>query len=122
MGVVISQDAQSVGARPSHGSARHGDDSEHGTAQETGIRMVEPAVPPWGFQIFPANYASRLESWLRHISQGSDYARVSEAAGHSPLRSVTISNVVKHLALSKACIKKKQMRVPGGLINKGSEP
>ena len=42
VGVVISQDAQSVGARPSHGSARHGGDSEHGTAQETGRRMVEP--------------------------------------------------------------------------------
>jgi hypothetical protein len=41
VGIVISQDAQSVGARPSNGSARHGDDSEHGTAQETGRRMVE---------------------------------------------------------------------------------
>ena len=41
-GVVISQDAQSVGTRPSNGSARHGDHNEHGTAQETGMRMVEP--------------------------------------------------------------------------------
>ena len=41
-GVVISQDAQSAGTRPSNGSARHGDHNEHGTAQETGMRMVEP--------------------------------------------------------------------------------
>jgi putative transposase len=41
-GVVISQDAKSVGTRPSNGSARHGDHNEHGTAQETGMRMVEP--------------------------------------------------------------------------------
>ena len=41
-GVVISQDAQSVGTRPSTGSARHGDHNEHGTAQETGMRMVAP--------------------------------------------------------------------------------
>jgi transposase len=39
-GVVISQVAKSVGTRPSHGSARHGDHNEHGTAQETGMRMV----------------------------------------------------------------------------------
>ena len=32
-GVVISQDVKSVGARPSTGSARHGDHNEHGTAQ-----------------------------------------------------------------------------------------
>jgi len=47
-GVVISQVAKSVGTRPSNGSARHGDHNEHGTAQETGMRMVEPAVPPLG--------------------------------------------------------------------------
>jgi putative transposase len=41
-GVVISQDAKSVGTRPSNGGARHGDDSEHGTAQETGTGMVAP--------------------------------------------------------------------------------
>jgi len=41
-GVVISQVAKSVGTRPSNGSARHGDHNEHGTAQETGMRMVEP--------------------------------------------------------------------------------
>jgi len=41
-GVVISQVAKGVGTRPSPGSARHGDHNEHGTAQETGIRMVEP--------------------------------------------------------------------------------
>jgi IS605 OrfB family transposase len=41
-GVVISQVAKSVGTRPSTGSARHGDRNEHGTAQETGTRMVEP--------------------------------------------------------------------------------
>ncbi len=42
-GVVISQDAKSVGTRPSPGSARHGDHNEHGTAQETGAGMVAPA-------------------------------------------------------------------------------
>jgi len=42
VGVVVSQDAKSVGSRPSTGSARHGDHNEHGTAQETGMRMVEP--------------------------------------------------------------------------------
>ena len=47
-GGVISQDAQSAGTRPSNGSARHGDHNEHGTAQETGMRMVAPAVPPLG--------------------------------------------------------------------------
>lgn len=41
-GVMISQDVQSVGTRPSTGSARHGDHNEHGTAHETGMRMVEP--------------------------------------------------------------------------------
>jgi len=41
-GVVISQVAESVGTRPSNGSARRGDHNEHGTAQETGTRMVEP--------------------------------------------------------------------------------
>ncbi|HWS84113.1 MAG TPA: zinc ribbon domain-containing protein [Ktedonobacteraceae bacterium] len=41
-GVVISQVAKSVGTRPSNGSARRGDHNEHGTAQETGMRMVEP--------------------------------------------------------------------------------
>ena len=41
-GVVISQEAKSVGTRPSTGSARHGDHNEHGTAQETGMRMVAP--------------------------------------------------------------------------------
>ena len=41
-GGVISQDAKSVGTRPSTGSARHGDHNEHGTAQEIGRRMVEP--------------------------------------------------------------------------------
>jgi hypothetical protein len=41
-GVVISQVAKSVGSRPSNGSARRGDHNEHGTAQETGMRMVEP--------------------------------------------------------------------------------
>ena len=41
-GGVISQVVQSVGARPSTGSARYGDHNEHGTAQETGMRMVEP--------------------------------------------------------------------------------
>jgi IS605 OrfB family transposase len=41
-GVVISQVAQSVGTRPSPGSARRGDRDEHGTAQETGMRMVAP--------------------------------------------------------------------------------
>ncbi|HEY4036480.1 MAG TPA: transposase [Ktedonobacteraceae bacterium] len=41
-GVVISQDVKSVGTQPSTGSARHGDHNEHGTAQETGMRTVEP--------------------------------------------------------------------------------
>jgi putative transposase len=41
-GVVISQVAKSVGTRPSNGSTRRGDHNEHGTAQETGMRMVEP--------------------------------------------------------------------------------
>jgi IS605 OrfB family transposase len=52
-GVVISQDAQSVGTHPSNGSARHGDHDEHGTAQETGMRMVAPAVPPLGVSDIP---------------------------------------------------------------------
>jgi len=38
------------------------------------------------YQIFPANYGSHFESWLRHISQGTDYARVSEATGLKPRR------------------------------------
>ena len=42
IGVMISQDVQSVGTRPSTGGARHGDHNEHGTAHETGMRMVEP--------------------------------------------------------------------------------
>ena len=41
-GVVISQVAKSVETQPSTGNARHGDYNEHGTAQERGIRMVEP--------------------------------------------------------------------------------
>ena len=41
-GVVISQDAQSVGTQPPTGDARHADTNEHGTAQEIGMRMVEP--------------------------------------------------------------------------------
>jgi hypothetical protein len=40
-GVGIPQDAKSRN-RPSFQSARHGDSNEHGTAQETGMRMVEP--------------------------------------------------------------------------------
>jgi hypothetical protein len=40
-GVVISQVAKSVGTRPSHGSARHGDHNGHGTAQERTLRMDE---------------------------------------------------------------------------------
>jgi len=40
-GDVISQDAKSVGTRPSTGSARHGDHNEHGTAQERMLRMDE---------------------------------------------------------------------------------
>ena len=38
-GVVISQDAESVGTRPSLGSARQGDHNEHGTAQDVSLRM-----------------------------------------------------------------------------------
>jgi IS605 OrfB family transposase len=41
-GVVIPQDAESVGTQPSTGVARHGDCNGHGTAQEQGSRMVEP--------------------------------------------------------------------------------
>jgi putative transposase len=41
-GVEVCQDAKSVGTRPSTGSARYADLNEHGTAQETGMRMVEP--------------------------------------------------------------------------------
>ena len=40
-GVGLPQDAKSRN-RPSLQSARHGDSNEHGTAQETGMRMVEP--------------------------------------------------------------------------------
>ncbi len=40
-GVVISQDAKSVGTRPSIGGARHGDRNEHGTAQDRSLRMDE---------------------------------------------------------------------------------
>src|SRR5260370_31445729 len=43
-GGVISQDAKRVGSRPSPASARHGDHNEHGTAQETGMRMVAPVL------------------------------------------------------------------------------
>ncbi len=41
-GVGICQDAQSVGTQPPTGDARHADTNEHGTAQEIGMRMVEP--------------------------------------------------------------------------------
>ena len=41
-GVAICQDAQSVGIQPSTEDARHADSNEHGTAQEIGMRMVEP--------------------------------------------------------------------------------
>jgi hypothetical protein len=41
-GVEVCQDAKSVGTRPSLGGARHADGNEHGTAQEIGMRMVEP--------------------------------------------------------------------------------
>ena len=46
-GVVISQDAQSVGTRPSHGGARQGDHNGHGTAQEEMLWMDEhsSAIP-----------------------------------------------------------------------------
>ncbi len=41
-GVVVSQDA-GCGKEPSLPSRlRHGDENEHGTAQEQGLRMVEP--------------------------------------------------------------------------------
>jgi transposase len=38
-GVEICQDAQSVGSRPSTGSARHAESNEHGTAQEADAGM-----------------------------------------------------------------------------------
>jgi putative transposase len=41
-GVEVCQDVKSVGTRPSIGGARHADSNEHGTAQETGMRIVEP--------------------------------------------------------------------------------
>ena len=41
-GVALCRDAQSVGSQPSTGDARHADTNEHGTAQEIGMRMVEP--------------------------------------------------------------------------------
>jgi hypothetical protein len=40
-GVVISQEAKSVGTRPSHGSARRGDHNEHSTGHQIGMRMVK---------------------------------------------------------------------------------
>lgn len=48
-GVGISQDAKSR-KKPSISQARHGDNNEHGTAQETGMRMVEP-VPDIAHQL-----------------------------------------------------------------------
>src|SRR5580765_506040 len=42
LGVVVTQEAKSVGTQPSTGGARHGDTNEHGTAQETGTGMVAP--------------------------------------------------------------------------------
>jgi len=39
-GVAICQDAKSVGTQPSSGNARHADNNEHGTAQETDVGMV----------------------------------------------------------------------------------
>ena len=41
------------------------------------------------FQILPANYGFHFESEPRFISQKTDYAGVSEAAGLESLRSVT---------------------------------
>jgi putative transposase len=41
-GVALCQDAESVGTQPSTGDARHADTNEHGTAQERGMKMVEP--------------------------------------------------------------------------------
>jgi hypothetical protein len=41
LGVVVTQEAESVGTQPSPGSARHGDNNEHGTAQERMLRMDE---------------------------------------------------------------------------------
>ena len=66
-GVVISQDAKSVGTQPSTGSARHGDRNEHGTAQGVSLGWRDT------HQIFPANTV-HFESWLRDISQETDYA------------------------------------------------
>jgi hypothetical protein len=43
-GVVVCQDAKSVGTQPSTGSARHADNNEHGTAQERTLRMDEPPL------------------------------------------------------------------------------
>ncbi len=40
-GVVVCQDAQSVGGQPSTEGARHADANEHGTAQEGDFRMYE---------------------------------------------------------------------------------
>lgn len=43
-GVVVTQEAESVGTQPSPGGVRHGDNNEHGTAQERTLRMDEPLL------------------------------------------------------------------------------
>src|SRR6266849_11182870 len=83
VGVGLLQDAKSIGTQPSTGSARHENTNEHGTAQERTLRMDEhlsdiprPLRPQWSRSYAP-------------LSPGTDYTGVSEAAGFSPLRSVT---------------------------------
>src|SRR5258708_11005109 len=52
------------------------------------------------YWILPANYGFHFESEPRFISQKTDYAGVSEAAGFQPLRSVTETQIMKLLACS----------------------
>jgi len=74
-GVVISQDAKSVGTCPSNGGARHGDHNGHGTAQNSHSRMVEP--------VRDITNPLRAQSGRGYatIARSSDYVGVSEAAG-----------------------------------------
>ena len=76
-----SPQAAGHGKKLSFPSTGYGDHNEHDTAQEQGLRTLEPVM------IFLANYACHCESELRSISQASDYARVSEAVGSNTINS-----------------------------------
>jgi hypothetical protein len=73
-GVVISQDV-GCGKELSIPSTGHGDHNEHGTAQEQGLRMVEP--------VRDITNPLRSQSGRSYAptARGSDYVGVSEAAG-----------------------------------------